>query len=40
MKASVWLVVHEDMRHAGRIRACIGMLADGLRAQARLIRGH
>jgi DNA-binding transcriptional LysR family regulator len=40
MKASVWLVVHEDMRHAGRIRACIEMLADGLRAQSRLIRGH
>ncbi|MGD0528674.1 MAG: LysR family transcriptional regulator [Polyangiaceae bacterium] len=40
MKASVWLVVHEDMRHAGRIRACIELLADGLRAQSRLIRGH
>jgi DNA-binding transcriptional LysR family regulator len=40
MRASMWLVVHEDMRHAARIRACVEFLAEGLRAQARLLRGR
>jgi DNA-binding transcriptional LysR family regulator len=37
---AVWLVVHEDMRHAGRIRACVDFLADRLRAQSRRLRGR
>ena len=40
VQASVWLVVHEDMRHAARIRACVDFLADRLRAQSRRIRGR
>jgi DNA-binding transcriptional LysR family regulator len=40
MLASMWLVVHEDMRNAARIRACVEFLAEGLRAQARLLRGR
>lgn len=34
------LVVHQDMRHAARIRACSDFLADGLRVQARRLRGE
>jgi len=37
---SVWLVVHEDMRHAARIRACVDFLAGRLRAQSRSLRGR
>jgi len=40
MRASMWLVVHEDMRHAARIRACVEFLADGLRAQGKRLVGR
>ena len=40
MRATVWLVVHEDMRHAARIRACVDFLAEGLRAQGKRLRGE
>ncbi|HEY5241104.1 MAG TPA: LysR family transcriptional regulator [Polyangiaceae bacterium] len=40
MRASMWLVVHEDMRHAARIRACVEFLAEGLRAQSRRFVGR
>jgi DNA-binding transcriptional LysR family regulator len=33
-RRELWLVVHQDMRHAPRIRALTDFLADGLRAQA------
>lgn len=36
----LFVVVHEDLRHAARIRACADFLAAGLRAQARRIRGE
>jgi DNA-binding transcriptional LysR family regulator len=35
----IWLVVHEDVRHAARIRACSDFLAEGIRAQSRRLRG-
>jgi DNA-binding transcriptional LysR family regulator len=37
---SMWLVVHEDMRHAARIRAISDFLAEGIRAQSRRLRGE
>jgi DNA-binding transcriptional LysR family regulator len=36
----LWLVVHQDMRHAARIRAISDFLAEGIRAQARRLRGQ
>jgi DNA-binding transcriptional LysR family regulator len=30
----VWLVVHEDLQHAARIRACADFLAEAIRAEA------
>jgi DNA-binding transcriptional LysR family regulator len=36
----IWLVVHQDMRHAARIRACSDFLADCVRAQARKLKGE
>jgi len=36
----IWLVVHQDMRHAARIRACSDFLAESVRAQARRLRGE
>jgi DNA-binding transcriptional LysR family regulator len=35
----IWLVIHEDMRHAARIRAISDFLADEMRKQARRLRG-
>jgi DNA-binding transcriptional LysR family regulator len=40
MRASMWLVVHEDMRHAARIRACVEFLAEGLRAESKRLVGR
>jgi DNA-binding transcriptional LysR family regulator len=37
---TIWLVVHEDLRHAARIRACADFLADGLRRQSKRLRGE
>jgi DNA-binding transcriptional LysR family regulator len=34
------LVVHQDMRHAARIRACSDFLAEGIRAEARRLLGQ
>jgi DNA-binding transcriptional LysR family regulator len=36
----IWLVVHQDMRHAARIRACSDFLAEGIRRQSRVLRGE
>ncbi len=40
MRASMWLVVHEDMRHAARIRACVEFLAEGLRKESKRLVGR
>jgi DNA-binding transcriptional LysR family regulator len=37
---SVYLVVHEDLREAARIRACATFLADGIRAAGPVLRGE
>jgi hypothetical protein len=34
-----WLVVHEDLRHAARIRIFSDFLAEGIRALASRFRG-
>jgi DNA-binding transcriptional LysR family regulator len=34
VKCVVWLVVHEDLQHAARIRACADFLAEAIRADA------
>ena len=36
----IWLVTHQDMRHAARIRASVDFLADCVRAQGRRLRGE
>jgi DNA-binding transcriptional LysR family regulator len=36
----IWLVMHQDMRHAARLRVCSDFLADGIRAQSRRLLGR
>ncbi|MBS0561328.1 MAG: LysR family transcriptional regulator [Proteobacteria bacterium] len=39
-RRELWLAVHQDMRHAPRIRALTDFLADGLRAQGDRLAGR
>ena len=37
---AVYLIVHEDLREAARVRACATFLADGIRAAGPVLRGE
>lgn len=40
LRATMWIVVHEDLRQAARIRTCADFLAERLRAQGKRLRGE
>jgi DNA-binding transcriptional LysR family regulator len=40
VKYGIWLVVHEDLQHAARIRACADFLAEAIRADAPRFAGQ